>query len=208
MPTKKETKDTKKVAKKAPAKEVKKEIKKTVKAEPKAEVKKAPTKKVETKKVETSSQASGIFIPSNKTLKLSIGDKPYSRKTTQEDYETILPKIELYNKAKDGSKTKIALEKTLVDFMSVTTKKAEAVQEVLQTTKKAVEKRINKATKSEGTISKEEKDLISQLSSKFETGDVTDEEVKQLQALINKHKKVEEKAPTPVVTSTPRRGEH
>ena len=168
--------------------------------------KKAPAKKAVVKK-ETITEATGVFIATSKTVKLTIKGQSYSRKATKEEWETIRPSLELYNKSSDSSKAKSKLEDKLIKFMTPVAVKTKKEKEKLTTTAKAVSRKINK-TDDSGIVNTEQKDFVKELSEKLASGDISDSELEELEKLIAKNKKVEVKAPAPYVASTSRRGEY
>lgn len=152
-------------------------------------------------------------------LNLVIDGKSYSKKIAEKDArEEVKAKIDEYNsllEKKTAAATKKA-EKLLKEIVLAVTGnvvKKEKEEKKKEIAKKSVAKKIKKEEKTEDkkvkTGSEEVVDSMSEVKKKIETGSYTDDELKELETLINKNKKVQqEKAPEAKVTEQPRRGEY
>lgn len=173
----------------------------------KTESKKAPTKKVAVKKeivkkvVEKQNEIKAQMVAKN-LITIVSGKKFVLKSPAANVVKSITNKIKLYNKKNSD----MLLEEImlLVDVKVVEENKKEA-------TKKGIEKVIKKEAKKEGKSKKEiiapTLSLAEQIKAKLASNDLSEQERKELRALLKEEKEEAKEAPKAVVTSTPYRGE-
>lgn len=136
-------------------------------------------------------------------LVASLGKEKFSKKLLDDkEYEAIEKKVLLYNK-RPTEASKAAITKLLAPEATKVAKQKEDKKAVARGIKKQI-KKVAKTKKANKEDTKGEMDLLKTLDSKVASSEVT---VDQLQEIINKYKKVEEKAPEPQNTPKPRYGE-
>jgi len=132
----------------------------------------------------------------------TIGKERFARKVTKEEWETISKKIGLYNK-RPSENSKKALIKLLTPEAAKVKEEKEKVEAKVKGLKQQVKKEIKKEKGNKDKV--EQKDLLGQLEDLL----ISDETaVPKLQALLDKFKKVEEKAPAAKESPKPRSGEY
>lgn len=183
----------------------KKEAPKKVAAK-KTESKKAPTKKVAVKKetvkkvVEKQNEIKAQMVAKN--LITIIDGKKFVLKSPAADVvKSVTNKIKLYNKKNSD----MLLEEIMliVDVKIEETNKKEA-------TKKGLEKVIKKEAKKDKTktaVIAPTLSLAEQIKAKLASNDLSEQERKELRALLKEEKEEAKEAPKAVVTNTPYRGE-
>lgn len=187
MAPKKDSKTSKPVAPKAKAK---------AKAKAKSTVKTVSNKGGKAKVEEITFKAKKVGKVFYVTIGEEVIEKPYS---TDEEKVTIEAAIK---KAKDKPTNANfeGLKKVL---------KPETIKEEAESVKKiaGVKKSIRQKEEKAAAKDKDVKELTSDLKAKLEKGEASETEINELQALINKHKKVEEKKEAPKPAASPYRGE-
>lgn len=131
----------------------------------------------------------------------TVGTERYARKVTMEESEVIMKKITLYNK-RPTETSKKALIKLLTPETVKAKEEKEKVEAKVKGLKQQVKKEIKKEKGNKDNI--EQKDLLGQLEDLFAADS---EAVDKIQALLNKYKKAEEKAPEGQITKNPQRKE-
>lgn len=132
---------------------------------------------------------------------VTIGTEKYTKKGTAEEWEEIKKKVELYEK-----KPSEAGRKAILKLAAPETIKAKEVKEKNEAKAKGIKQQIKKENKKEKpkVVEAEKKSLIAQLEEELSDHP---ESVDALQKILDKFKKVEEKAPIAQYTKNPRRGE-
>jgi len=129
----------------------------------------------------------------------NLGAGRFSKSVTKEEYQVLADKIAIYNKKPTEQK-----QKAIVKLLTPEASKKKEEKEIIEVKVKAVKKQIKKAAKITKKAPSEKRNLIQE----FEDLVTTDETaIPKLQAILDRFKKVEEKAPTPQVTPAPRSGE-
>lgn len=133
----------------------------------------------------------------------TMGTEKYSRKVSKEEGDAIIKKITLYNK-KPNETAKKAIIKMLTPESVKIKEEKEKNQAKVKGLKQQIKKESKKGVGVDKKVKKENKDLLGQLEDMLtDNPDAVD----KLQALLNKFKKHEEKAPKERYTTNPRRGE-
>lgn len=162
-------------------------------------------KKAVVKKAPTTEPKDGTFqakkLGANLIATVKGTTERYARKVTKEEGETIMNKMELYNKRPSAK-----LKNEIVKLMQPATTTIVKEKEVAEAKTKGLKQQIKKETKkSKVSVDKDKKSLISQLEEEL----VKDPSAApKLQAILEKYKKVEEKAPVAISTHSPRGGEY
>lgn len=132
-----------------------------------------------------------------KTIIAVIDRKTYSIIGTPELYKQVKELAEDVNLAKGGKKTVDRLIRLFtpkkVEKQTATSKKIKEAKKEVKKEKKAVKEKVR---------------LVDEVEARLKKGDVTQDEVNEMERLIEKAKKVLATAPTPSTSSYRRPGEH
>lgn len=164
---------------------------------------KAKAKKVEVKKVTKKDNKSSVEKTEFKAkyvgakLFITIGSEVLTKSVTKEEKEKFNIQIEKI-KEKPTTANLEALKKMMKPVAE-----AAKVEKVKETA--TIKKEIKKISSKKDADDK--KELAEDIKSKLEKGTATDAEINEIQALINKNKKIEQKAPEPAPARSPYRGE-
>jgi len=170
--------------------------------------KKPVTKKVVEKKTATPSTKTelkegsfeGKIIGANFIASVKGTKERYSVKVTKEQSEVIKKKMELYNKRPSAAK-----KAEIIKMLQPVATAAKVEAEKTEAKAKGLKQQIKKETKkSKTSVSKEQKSLIQQLEEEISHDETA---IPKLQAILDKYKKVEEKAPVAQITGKPTRKE-
>lgn len=161
-------------------------------------------KKTVAKKVAPTETKNGSFqakkLGANLIATVKGTQERYARKVNKEEGETIMKKMELYNK-KPSAKLKTEIVKLMQPAAAIIAKEKEAVEAKAKGLKQQIKK---ETKKSKVSVDKVSKSLIEQLEEEIEYDGTA---IPKLQAILDKYKKVEANAPTAQITKSPTRKE-
>lgn len=131
----------------------------------------------------------------------TFNKEKYARKVSKEEASIVMKKMEMYNK-----KPSDRMKAQIVKLLTPATIKAKQDEEAIEAKAKGIKHQIKKEVKrSKSKDSEKERiNLIEQVETAIRKNEV---DVEQLQAMVDRYKKVEEKAPLSEQTTTPWRGE-
>lgn len=162
------------------------------------------TKKVTTEK--TSEPKEGSFkvktVGANYAASVVGTEERYAKKVTQEEKTILDEKIIAYNKRPSPKKKEEIIALLQPEKVKLQREKEKATAEM-----KGLKQQSKKKDKVVIETVREEKSLLERLEAEI-SGDTTGEAVSRVQAILDKFKKVEEKAPAPQVTAYPTRREY
>lgn len=117
----------------------------------------------------------------------SIDKKSYSKSMTDKEYTSLENKVKLYNK-----KATEAIKANIIKLLTPEETKKAKEKDDLKVKSKAIKKQIKKTSKTADKDTIEKKITLADIENSLEKEELTEAEI---QALLNKLKKVEDKAP-------------
>lgn len=126
----------------------------------------------------------------------------YAKKVSIEEGKLIMDKMAIYNKRPSNAK-----KQEIIALLTPEAIKVKKEKETLVAKAKGVKQQVKKEIKKSKSKSdiKEHKSLLEQLEAEIQADEAA---IPRIQAILDKFKKVEKKAPEPVHTLTPRDGEY